>query len=260
MNTLEIQMMDLLKEMKRDYGVVELKTEFEAEAVRIPEAMRLKDIANKAGLGLVIKIGGAEAITDMFEAQHIGITGLVAPMVETEYAMKKYIEAVKNYFSDDLRQTISFGINIETITAYKNMIDILTENKAHTINKVTLGRVDMCGSMDIPRDQINCKELFKIAVKLFKYSKNAGLKTAMGGGIAKQAIGFITALVDLFYLDYYETRKVVFDTKRSIENIEKGIVLANKFELMWLQNKKNYYGNIFKEDDKRIIMLKERLT
>ena len=40
---------------------------------------------------------------------------------------------------------------------------------------------------------------------------------------------------------------------------KKGIIKANRFELLWLENKKNYYSTICAEDDKRIEMLKKRV-
>lgn len=82
MNSLEHKMLDLLRDMKKKYGVVDLKAEFESEGVRMDELIRFKEIADQAGLGIVLKIGGAEAITDMFEAQKIGVSGLVAPMIK----------------------------------------------------------------------------------------------------------------------------------------------------------------------------------
>ena len=259
MKDLEMEMVELLIRMKKSYGVVELKAEFEAEAVRIQEAMRLKDVAEKAGLGIIIKIGGAEAITDMFEAQHIGVTGLVAPMVESAYAMRKFLEAIKMHFSVDLRKRISFGVNIETGLAYTNLKDFLNERQITLINKVTLGRVDMSGSLGLSRMEINSDKLFDIAQDIFIMVKKKGFETAMGGGIAVEAIPFITKLVRKRLLDYYETRKVVFKTSKSLKKAKEGIILANRFELLWLQNKNNYYERICHEDDKRIRMLKARI-
>lgn len=259
MKDLELQMVELLKKLKKDYGCVELKAEFEAEAVRIQEAMRLKDVAEKAGLGIIIKIGGAEAITDIFEAQAIGVTGLVAPMIESAYAMRKYLEAIQTHFPNDLKKRIIFGVNLETELAYKNLDEILGEKLIKTINKITLGRVDMSASLGLDRDEINCDRMYEIAQNLFTKAKKKGFLTAMGGGIAVEAIPFITRLVRKKLLDFYETRKVIFDASRALRIAKEGIVLANRFELLWLENKHNYYERICHEDDKRIRMLRKRI-
>lgn len=259
MKELELEMVELLKYLKKNFGAVELKAEFEAEAVRISEAMRFKDIGEKAGLGIILKIGGPEAITDMFEAQHIGVTGLVAPMVESAYAMSKYLQAIKTHFPNDLSRGIMFGVNIETHLAFTNLDDILKVLNIGLIDKITLGRVDMSGSLGLNRNEINCDKMYEIAQVLFTICKKKNLLTAMGGGIAVEAIPFIRKLVRKKLLDFYETRKIVFRTAQVKGKEAEGIVLANKFELLWLQNKHNYYDKICHEDDKRIMMLKTRI-
>lgn len=259
MNDLEQKMVKHLVEMKNKYGVVEVKAEFEAEATRINELMRLKEVADKAGLGVVLKVGGAEAITDMFEAQYIGVTGLIAPMVESAYALKKYLEAIEKYFCPDLRKTIHFGVNIETNQAYKNFDEMLDLPNLHIIDTVTLGRVDMCGSLNLSRMDINCDQVLGIATDIFIKARKKGLRTTMGGGIAKESVPFIKKLAAKKLLDRYETRKIVFPTAKSLVNIKEGIIDANTFELLWLENKKNYYTRISIEDDLRIVMLNSRI-
>ncbi|MFA6569630.1 MAG: aldolase/citrate lyase family protein [Bacteroidota bacterium] len=252
-------MVNVLTELKKHYGVVEVKAEFEAEASRLCEIMRLKEIVERVGLGLVLKIGGPEAITDMFESQHIGVSGLVAPMVESAYALEKFLQAVITHYPEDLRKTILFGVNIETIQAYHNIHDILNVKLMKILGKITLGRVDLSGSLGLSRDQINCDQIYKIAEDIFIKAKKKGLKTAMGGGIALEAVPFIKKLSSKNLLDYFETRKVVFKVPKSFQKLGDGIIKANTFELLWLENKKNYYSRIFLEDDKRIQMLKKRV-
>lgn len=259
MNALEEKMVNLLIDLRDNYGVVEVKAEFEAEATRITELMRLKEVASQAGLGLILKIGGAEAITDMFEAQHIGVSGLIAPMVESAYAMKKYLEAIKKFFPEDLRTKIHFGVNIETHQAFYNLKDILNVTLINLIDTVTLGRVDMAGSLGLGRDELNSDKLFEIAHELFTLAKRKGMRTTMGGGIAKEAIPFIKKLAAKKLLDRFETRKVVFTVPKSFIKAEQAIIKANRFELLWLENKRNYYSNISHEDDSRIEMLKKRV-
>lgn len=66
MNILDKQMSVLLKDLKENYNVIEIKAEFEAEASRMVELSRLKDVVSSVGLTLMMKIGGVEAITDIY--------------------------------------------------------------------------------------------------------------------------------------------------------------------------------------------------
>lgn len=259
MTTLEVKMVELLEDLRDKHGVIAVKAEFEAEASRIHEVMRLKDVASRAKLDLVLKIGGAEAITDKFEAQHIGTSLLIAPMIESQYALRKYLQAVEKYFPEELRQRMHFGFNVETKQAYDNFPEMLKEEKINLVDTITLGRVDLCGSMGIDRYQINCDEVYKIAEDIFTQAKKKGFKATMGGGIGPEAAPFIKKLVKKGLLDRFETRKIVFTVPAGLNKIKDAIVKANKFEILWLENKKNYYERIYHEDDARIKMLKSRI-
>jgi hypothetical protein len=219
----------------------------------------LKEISSLAGLGLVIKIGGPEAISNIFDAQNLGVTGLIAPMVESAYAMKKYLEAIKIYFKKDSRKKVHFGVNIETIQGFQNLEEILKLKNIGLIDTITFGRVDMTGSLGLSRYDINSDKIYEIAERMFIIARKKGLRTTMGGGIAKEAIPFIKKLASKNLLDRFETRKVVFTVPKNFIKVEEAIVKANKFELLWLENKRNYYKNIFHEDDTRIEMLKKRV-
>ena len=57
MNKNEYEMLEVLKELKNEYGVYEIKAEFEAEGSRMEEMMRLKDVTTKLDLPIILKIG-----------------------------------------------------------------------------------------------------------------------------------------------------------------------------------------------------------
>ena len=124
MNTNEKKMFDSLLELKEKHNVFSVKAEFEAEGTRTDDLLRLCDIVRRAGLKLTIKIGGCEAIRDLIECKQLGVDRIVAPMIETDYSLTKFIGAIDHVYSTDDIPDTTFYMNLETITAYNNINEI----------------------------------------------------------------------------------------------------------------------------------------
>lgn len=259
MNTLEREMISLLNELKENYDVVAVKAEFEAEASRMIELSRLKDVTSSVGLPLMMKIGGVEAITDIYNCLIIGVAGIIAPMVETPYAISKFLNAIQTFVPPDNREDIEFAVNIETITAYKNIDEILSVNGIDLLSSITVGRSDFTSSMGLDDGSVNSKETFEICSDIFKKAKARGLKTTIGGKILVDSIPFLKQLNEMNLINKFETRKVVFKNTALDESIEDGIIRAIEFELLWLKSKRRYYSQAKVEDEDRIKRLEQSL-
>lgn len=259
MNYLERKMLDVLHDLRENHHVIGIKAEFEAEGTRLEEAMRLKEVVTKADLDLIIKVGGCEAIKDMFDARVIGVKGIVGPMIETAYAMTKYVKATRFVFPEEERAEKEFFINVETITGAKNLDEMMACPEFNELSGVVLGRVDMTGSMGLTREDINSEEIFKISYQISEKMQKAGKKMVIGGGVSAHSLPFFKNLPE-GSLTKFETRKIIFDAQAALKdpNADKGILKAVGFELMWLKNKRDFYGMIFKEDEQRITMLEAR--
>jgi hypothetical protein len=259
MNLTEKRMVAHLVEMRETYNVVGIKAEFEAEGTRIEEAMRLKEVSAAAGLGLTLKIGGCEAIKDMFECASLGVEHLVAPMVETQYALKKYLAAVKIAFTEEQRADMDFLINLETKTACANFDEMLQLPEIGLLNGVVLGRVDLSGSLGLTRDAVNSEQIKEICLSMAAKAKTRNLTVVVGGGVSADSIPFFQSFPD-GHLDRFETRKVVFGCPAALKNPKEAYLKAVEFELMWLRNKRAYYGAIYREDETRLEMMEKRYS
>ena len=102
------------------------------------------------------------------------------------------------------------------------------------------------------------KNSFDNALEVSNYTKANNLDFVVGGGVSKQSIPFLKSLNQV-HLSRFETRKIIFQNQAldSI-NIEKALLDAVHFELLWLLNKRDFYSLITNEDDKRIKMLNDR--
>lgn len=257
MNTLEKKMVSTLQDLRENHHVVGIKCEFEAEGTRLEEALRLKEVVTRAGLDLTIKIGGCEALKDMYDARTIGVNAIVAPMIESSYAMKKYIQSTKLAFPEDERKEISFLINVETITGYNNVDAMLELPEAKDLAGIVLGRVDMTGSMGLSREEINSDQILQIASVLSNKALKYDKIFTVGGGVSAYSLPFFKKLPKI---TKFETRKIIFDADKALadKDADKGILKAVGFELMWLKNKRDFYGMIHNEDAQRLVMLENR--
>ena len=257
MNSIEKQMVEVLTKCK-SHGALSVKAEFEAEGTRMDELLRLVDVARAAGLKLTVKIGGCEAIRDLLEAKQVGVDYIVAPMVESPYALSKFLGAISIAFNKDERENTDFLFNLETITAYNNLEEMIAVAKKGGLEGIVFGRVDFSGSLGLGREGIETDEITNRIIETARLAKMNELDLVVGGAISSGALPQLRR-VNLQYLTRFETRKVVFGAKSLDDiSIEVGLLHAVHFELLWLINKRNYYAQITSEDDKRIEMLESR--
>jgi len=260
MNLVEKKMLDILKKGVQEYDIVGTKAEFEAEGTRTDELLRLMEIANKAGAKVGLKIGGCEAIKDLYESKQFGVSYIIAPMVETPYALSKFIKARELVYSSEEAKDTKFLFNCETKTTVNNidqMIDICKTNK-HLIDGIVFGRVDYVGSLNLSREYIETESTSKDVLLVSNKCKEIGIDFVVGGAVSYDA----RVNLKLFFsnhLSRFETRKIIFNsTALNLNTLQQALKDAVHFELLWLSNKREYYSRMYQEDNKRIEMLEAR--
>lgn len=254
MNALQNKMLDTLKKLRDDHGVVAIKAEFEAEGSRTDELVMLNELVFRADMKLYIKIGGCEAVRDLDQCRLLGASGIMAPMIETPFAMQKFCGAAEKVYGHEL-DTIEWIINAETKTCRQNFDEILNVGGSF-LKTVSIGRVDLSGSMGLTRAQINGDEIYNAAIDFASRARNTGHIVNFGGGISFDAIPFILRFAP--YVDRFETRKVVFHIKDNERDLRAAILAAMKFEVLYLRNKCEYYDRMANEDKSRMVMLQDR--
>lgn len=259
MNNTEKKMLDILIDISQNCGVIGVKAEFEAEGTRTEELLRLLEIARRANLKIALKIGGCEAVRDLIEAKQFGVDFIIAPMVETSYALEKFIEAKNKIYPLEERGDVDFLVNIETKTGYDNRFEIAkVASSASGIQGLVFGRVDYVGSLDMPRDSVDSPEVTEACKRVAIECKTNNLDLVVGGGVSINAVESLSSIGDI-HLTRFETRKIIFSSEAlKLSQVRRGLLNAVHFELLWLINKREFYSMITKEDDKRIEMLDSR--
>jgi hypothetical protein len=231
-----------------------LKGSFEDEGLTFDEVQILSAVARQHNLSLAFKIGGCEAKSDISQAANLGAKCVVAPMVESVFAVTKFIDAVKQY--DDVFEEIN--INIETVTAANNAAAILKEHQDN-IKGVVVGRTDLSLSLGLTKGDVDSPEVMGYVEKVLKEAKSYGLVTTMGGSVSINSIPCIIDMHKKGLLDRFETRKVIIEASSEEKVLEEQIREAMKIEIDFLERSEKNSSTSASNALLRIQAIKKRI-
>ncbi|MBQ8887449.1 MAG: hypothetical protein IJY61_07100 [Candidatus Gastranaerophilales bacterium] len=234
MRDFDKNLVNILCDLKENHNVIGVKTEFETEGTSFDEAEKLGNLVELTNLNYTIKIGGCGALNDLLQAKKLNASTIVAPMVETEYALKKFIQTIQMVYSEKELQNINLFINIETITGYNNLQEIIKTKDFKHINGIVLGRNDLVSSMLLDKSEVNSNTMVKIANTIAKEMENFDKTLIIGGCVDENSIDFFKQINSTTF-SAFETRKIIFKKNDSIKR--ESILKAIEFEIYWLKNK-----------------------
>ena len=239
--------------LSTDYGVIGLKQSFEDEGITLDDLITVRRITDICHLKLFVKIGGCEAKTDIRNCIKYGVNCIIAPMVESPFALSKFTD-ITSLYSDKIHSYIV----IETKNAYENLDKILEYDNSK-LNGIIVGRSDFSKSYLLDKSEVDSDFVFDKIRKILVKSKNYNYQTTLGGNISPQSVEFIKKMYFDNLLDKIETRNVVIElSDHNIQFLEKTIQLALKYEIELLKYKRNIFSLAVADSDHRIKSLMNR--
>ena len=249
--------MDLLKDILvklKKLGCCGIKVSFEDEGALYNEIITMRNLTTAVDLELSIKIGGCEAKRDINDCMDLNCDTIVAPMVESKFALNKFFKSLESYKYDKKK-----GFNLETIQSYNNLEEL--SSLFNLVDFVTVGRVDFVGSLDKDRDFVDSPEMYEMVEKVFKTARENNTMCYMGGAVSINSKEFIEKLIEKNLIDKFETRYIIYDVHSlDIKDLDKLLYWGNVFEVEWLKFIHARYMLHANKDVKRIKMIEDRIA
>lgn len=248
-----------LSYLKDNFNIYGLKASFEDEGCMLDEMFSLRSLTHRCGLNFSIKVGGCEAKTDVINSALLEADAIVAPMIESSFALQKWSETISFFLKKNILNDCRFFINIESRCAYDNVKEILQSCHASKLYGVTVGRSDLARSYGMTKKEVDNDEIFHKTKYILEQAKRKRLNTCIGGSISVDSCEFIENLYSLNLLDKIETRNVIVQLNDSnIKNINDGIEGSILFEKIWLKSKEEYHSSFKDIHNSRIKMIESR--
>ncbi|MEN2789882.1 aldolase/citrate lyase family protein [Sphingomonas oligophenolica] len=195
----------------------------------------------------MVKIGGCEAKSDLRFLMMMGIRNVVAPMIESPFAMRKYQEMLPEGSFDHV------GVTIETIDAVARIEEIL--DAGVKLSDVTVGRTDLTASFG--GSGVDADETVTMVKAVARAAAARGLPTTMGGSVNAGTISLLQSDDELRSLvAFVETRKCIMpvDQFLSAGALDAAFVIERALLDMQLA----HHGSIAAAAEKRVEQLRAR--
>lgn len=247
----EQKLKSTLQLLATEHGIVGVKSGTEAEDMSFEEIAMM----NRISSGIVphtVKIGGPEARNDIRELVRLNVDGLIAPMIESPYALNLFVETIQEIVPPEKLARISLGINLETLQGYANLQAILQASQFRYINKVTAARTDLSRSLGMEQES---ERVFQICQEIVSYTRKKGVLTSTGGSLQKNNI---RTIMERIQPDTINSRHMVLDCGKIQPDPETSLQKALQFELEFY-NEIERSGLSTKSYDQRIGLLETRM-
>lgn len=228
--------------------ITSLKGEFEAEGLTRDTLSAEVAFAARHGVGYLVKIGGCEAKSDVSFLRHIGVREIVAPMIESGFAMSKYMAMLSQ---GDFEHV---GVTIETKHAVERIEELL--DAGTKLTEVTVGRTDLTASFG--GTSVESDETIAMVKTVARAAAKRGLPTTMGGSVSVGTRRLLAEDRELRELvAAVETRKCVMKIEHFLEEAALADAFAVETALLDLQLR--HFGNIARAADSRLVQIRARM-
>jgi len=222
-----------LAQLQQNHGLLSLKAGTEWEDMDYQEIACLQELG--AGeLPLLVKIAGAEAKVDLRHLQAIGVNGILGPMIESEYALEKFVTMVLNHY-EKTSQKPFLAINLETIHAYEQLDALLNNRFFEPVDLVVIGRLDLSLSMHI--DDVDHPKVAKVTQDIVKRVRAKGKDISIGGFVNPASA---ESIKNNFKANRLNTIHTLFDLD-NITDVASAVWKGIEFEICYYDYLKTRY-------------------
>ncbi|MCI5126952.1 MAG: hypothetical protein D3907_00295 [Candidatus Electrothrix sp. AUS3] len=221
------QLKEQVQILRNQHGLRSLKAGTEWEDMDYQEIQWLYELGEQQ-LPILVKVAGPEAKVDLRNLKEIGVTGLLGPMIESTYAMEKFISIAQESYKDSANP-LMLAINLETIHAHDQLDTLISSPAFDAVELVVIGRLDLSLSMGI--DDVDDPRVLEVTQNMIDTVRAAGKTVSIGGFVNPASAESIR---ESFNANYLNTIHTLFDLSQ-IDNVTDAVWKGIEFEIAFYE-------------------------